>query len=128
MYDTNFIGFNPETLYSFYPKKKSLKISKKGLNFISNKNISNNNNKNNNYFNIKGISYRNDKNNNEPKKFEITNYKWNYNYNLNSNKPRFNAFASSTGKNFYRNSNGKTTQSSYGRKFYMNNYALNKNP
>ena len=128
MYDTNFIGFNPETLYSFYPKKKSLKISKKGLNFISNKNISNNHKKNNNYFNIKGISYRNDKNNNEPKKFEITNYKWNYNYNLNSNKPRFNAFASSTGKNFYRNSNGKTTQSSYGRKFYMNNYALNKNP
>ena len=128
MFDTNFTGFNPDTLYSFFPKNKRLKISKKGLNFISSKNISNNQRKTNNYYNINGISYVNDKNNNQNKNFEVTNYKWDYNYDLNSNKPRFNAFASSTGKHFYRNSNGKTTQSSYGRKYYMNNaYTLNKN-
>ena len=128
MFDSNFAGFNPETLYSFFPKKNHLKISKKGLNFISSKNPSINQRKSNNYYNINGISYVNNKNNNQDKNFEVTNYKWNYNYDLNPNKHRFNAFASSTGKNFYRNSNGKTTQSSYGRKYYMSNgYILNKN-
>ena len=129
MFDNNFVGFNPDSLYSFFPKNKRLKISKKGLNFISNKNSSNNHKKNNNYFNINGINLLNDKNSNNPqKKLEVTSYKWNYNYDLNSNKPRFNAFASSTGKNFYRNPGGKAIQSSYGRKYYMNNgYTLNRN-
>ena len=129
MFDNNFAGFNPDTLYSFFPKNKRLKISKKGLNFISNKNSSNNHKKNNNYFNINGINLLNDKNlNNQQKNLEVTSYKWNYNYALNSNKPRFNAIASSTGKNFYRNSGGKAIQSSYGRKYYMNNgYTIKRN-
>ena len=131
MFDANFTSFNPDTLYSFFPKNKRLKISKKGLNFISNKNLLNNAQKNNNFFNIKGISIVNDKKpNNQLKNFEVTNYKWNYNYNYDENlkKQKFNAFASSTGKNFYRNSGGKITQSSYGRKYYLNNgYNLNRN-
>ena len=124
MFDSNYTSFNPEALYSFFPKNKRLKISKKGLNFMSKKNTVNNPQKNNNFFNIDGITLVNErKYNNQPKNFEVTNYKWNYNYNyeLNNNKPKFNAFAYSTGKNFYRNSGGKTTQSSYGRKYYMNN-------
>ena len=38
------------------------------------------------------------------------------------------SFLSSTGKNFYRNSNGKAIQSSYGRKYRVNNgYKLKGN-
>ena len=129
MFDTNFTSFNPDTLYSFFPKNKRLKISKKGLNFISKKNTENNPQKNNNFFNINGMNFINERKiNHQPKNFEVTNYKWNYNYDLNSNKPRFQAFASSTGKNFYRNSGNKLLQSSYGRKYFLSNeYDLNKN-
>ena len=129
MFDSNYTSFNPEALYSFFPKNKRLKISKKGLNFMSKKSSENIPQKNNNFFNINGFNFINERKiNHQPKNFEVTNYKWNYNYDLSSNKPRFQAFASSTGKNFYRNSNGKTTQSSYGRKYYMNNgYNINKN-
>ena len=129
MLDSNLAGFNPESLYSFFPNNRRLKISKKGLNFISSKNSINHHKKNNNFFNINGISLVKDKNsNNQPNNFGVTNYKWNYNFEINNNKPRFNAFASSKGKNFYRNLNGKTTQSSYGRKYNMNNdYSLDRN-
>ena len=129
MFDSNFIGFNPDSLYSFLPKQKRLKISKKGLNFISNKNSINQHKKKNEFFNINGINLVKDKNsNNQIHNFEVTNYKWNFNYELNNNKPRINAIVSSTGKNFYRNVNGKTTQSSYGRKYSMNNgYPLKRN-
>ena len=125
MFNSDFTNFNPEILYSIFPKKK-LKISKKGLKFISNKNTINNNLKNHNAFNINSINLATEKGfGKQHKNFEITNYKWNYNEN--SNKPRFNAFAS-TGKNFYRRAEGKEVKSSYGRKYYKNNgYNLNKN-
>ena len=127
MLDSNFTSFNPDTLYSFFPKNKRLKISKKGLNFISKKNISNNPKKN---YNIDGISIVNEKkSNNQLKKFEVTNYKWDSNYDPNAIKTKFNSFASSTGKNFYRYS-GKGSQGKIARKFYMNkgyNNNSNKN-
>ena len=129
MYNSDFTNFNPEILDTFFPKNKRLKISKKGLNFMSKKNSKNNDQKKPNIYNINGINLIDKKKlGNQNKKFEVTNYKWNYNnFNNKSNQTRFNAFAS-TGKNFYRRGEGKIVQSSYGRKYYMNNgYNLNKN-
>ena len=132
MFDTNIPKFNPETLYSFFPKNKRLKLSKQGINFISNSNMINNP-QNNNFLIINGLSAPNNKGMNQIKNFNSTNYKWNYNYNYgvnsnsnpNLNNQRFNAFASSTGTNFYK---GKITQSSYGRKYRVNNgYKLKGN-
>ena len=133
MFDTNITKFNPDTLYSFFPKNKRLKLSKQGINFISNANMINNP-QNNNFLIINGLSVSNNKGMNQIKNFNSTNYKWNYNYNYgansnsntNLNNQKFNGFASSTGTNFYK---GKiTTQSSYGRKYRVNNgYKLKGN-
>ena len=123
MLASNYTSFNPDTLYSFFPKNKRLKISKKGLNFVSQKQSTNNSKKT---FNIKGISIVNEKkSNNKLKKFEVTNYKWDSNYDPNAIKSKFNVF-SSTGKNFYRYP-GKAIQSSYGRKMYTNKGYNNNN-
>ena len=128
MYDTDITKFNPDTLYSFFPKNKRLKLSKQGINFISNANMVNNP-QNNNFLIINGLnSTTNSANNNKQmssiKNFNSTNYKWNYNYNYahnsnsnsNLNSQKFNGFASSTGTNFYK---GKI-QSNYGRKYRVN--------
>ena len=132
MFDTNIAKFNQETLYSFFPRDKRLKLSRQGINFISNLNMVNNP-QNNNFLIINGLSAPNNKDLNRIKNFNSTNYKWNNNYNyainsnLNSNfaNQRFNGFASSTGTNFYK---GKITQSSYGRKNRVNNvYKLKGN-
>ena len=124
MFDSNITKFNPETLYSFFPKNKRLKLSRQGINFISNSNMINNP-QSNNFLIINGLSTSNNKGMNQIKNFNSTNYKWNYNYNYakNSNSnfnghQNFNGFASSTGTNFYK---GKITQSNYGRKFRVNN-------
>ena len=134
MYDSNTGKLNPDTLYSFFPKNKRLKLSKQGINFISNGNLINNP-QNNNFLIINGINSANN-NNNQPmssiKNFNSTNYKWNYNYNYatNSNQnsivnsQKLNGFYS-TGTNFYK---GKTSQSNYNRKFRVNNgYKLKTN-
>ena len=128
MFNSNFASFNPDTLYSFFPKNRRIKISKKGINFINNKNKISNPQQNGNSYNIKGISIVNKKSNiNQLKKFEVTNYKWDSNNERSGIKQKFNSFASSTVKNFYRYS-GKMSQSSYGRKFYTNKgYTINKN-
>jgi len=119
MLDSNFARVNPDTLYSFFPKSKRLKLSKQGLNFIANPGMMNNP-QNNNFLIINGLSSSNNN-----KNFNSTNYKWNYKYNYNSNSnsnintQKINGFASSTGTNFYK---GKmATKSSYGRKFRVNN-------
>ena len=124
MFDSDITKFYPETLYSFFPKNKRLKLSKQGINFISNSNMTNNP-QSNNFLIINGLSTSNNKGMNQIKNFNSTNYKWNYNYNYakNSNSnfnghQNFNGFASSTGTNFYK---GKITQSNYGRKFRVNN-------
>ena len=133
-------GLSSGTLYSFFPRNKRLKISKQGLNFINtkntlNKNSSNNkdyNNFDNNSFNIKGITFigsnKKDLEHQPPKKnFESTSNKWNYNYGSNNQKQKYSSLAASTGKYFYRNSTNKLVQSSYGRKYYINNgYDMNK--
>ena len=130
MFDSSPTKFNQDTLYSFFPKNKRLKITKQGINLISNGNIVSNP-QNKNFLIINGINSTNNNNNNKPmssiKNFNSTNYKWNYNYNnaanMNSNQnsilnsQKFNAF-SYTGTNFYKN---KTSQSSYNRKFRVNN-------
>ena len=122
MYDTDITKLNPDTLYSFFPKNKRLKLSKQGLNFISNSNMINNP-QNKNFLIINGLSASNNKEMNSIKNFNSTNYKWNYNYNYahnsnsNLNSQKFHGFASSTGTNFYK---GKI-QSNYGRKFRVNN-------
>ena len=131
MFDTNFTRFNQD-LYTIFSKDKHLKLSKQGINFISNSNMLNNG-QNNNFLIINGLSAPNNKGMNQIKNFNSTNYKWNYNYNYaiksnsnsNLNYQRFNGFASSTGTNFYK---GKITQSSYGRKYRVNNgYKLKGN-
>ena len=124
MYDTDITKFNPETLYSFFPKSKRLKLSKQGINFISNTNMINSA-QNNDFLIINGLSTGSSKEMNSIKNFNSTNYKWNYNYNYahnsnsnsNLNSQKFNGFASSTGTNFYK---GKI-QSNYGRKYRLNN-------
>jgi len=122
MYDTDITKLNPDTLYSFFPKNKRLKLSRQGLNFISNSNMINNP-QNKNFLIINGLSASNNKEMNSIKNFNSTNYKWNYNYNYahnsnsNLNSQKFHGFASSTGTNFYK---GKI-QSNYGRKFRVNN-------
>ena len=123
MYEVNNIKFNPDILHSFFPKNKRLKISKQGLYFISNTNMINNlQNKNN--LNMNERSASNNRGINPIKNFKSTNYKWNYNYESNSNSnsninnQKINGFASSTGTNFYK---GKNIKSSYGRKFRVNN-------
>ena len=125
MYDADITKFNPDTLYSFFPKNKRLKLSKQGINFISNANMINSAQNNNNFLIINGLSTGNSKELNSIKNFNSTNYKWNYNYNYahnsnsnsNLNSQKFNGFASSTGTNFYK---GKI-QSNYGRKYRVNN-------
>ena len=129
MFDSNPNKFNPDTLYSFLPKNKRLKLSKQGINFISNANMANNP-QNNNFLIINGINSSNNNNNkqmNSIKNFNSTNYKWNYNYATNSNSntnqnsllnnQKFTGF-SYTGTNFYK---AKASQSSYNRKFRVNN-------
>ena len=121
MFGTDINKFNPETLYSFFPKNKRLKLSKQGLNFISNENMINNL-QNKNFLVVNGMNGSNNKGMNQMKNFNSTNYKWNYNYNYRKNnnlneKQKFNGF-SSTGTNFYK---GKMAQSNYGRKFRVNN-------
>ena len=130
MLDTNFTKFNPEKLYSFFPKNKRLKLSKQGINLFSNANMLNNP-QNNNFIIINGLNATNNKGINQIKNFNSTNYKWNYNYAINSNlnsnlvDQKFNGFVSSTGTSFYK---GKITQSSYGRKYRVNNgYKLKGN-
>ena len=130
MLDTNFTKFNPEKLYSFFPKNKRLKLSKQGINLFSNANMLNNP-QNNNFLIINGLNATNNKGINQIKNFHSTNYKWNYNYAINSNlnsnlvDQKFNGFVSSTGTSFYK---GKITQSSYGRKYRVNNgYKLKGN-
>ena len=119
MLDTNFTKFNPEKLYSFFPKNKRLKLSKQGINLFSNANMLNNP-QNNNFLIINGLNATNNKGINQIKNFNSTKYKWNYNYAINSNlnsnlvDQKFNGFVSSTGTSFYK---GKITQSSYGRKY-----------
>jgi tRNA A-37 threonylcarbamoyl transferase component Bud32 len=125
MFKTNLAKFSPDSLYSFFPKNKRLKLSKQGINFISNAKILNYP-QNNNFLIINGLSNPNTKAMNQGKNFNSTNYKWNYNYNYGSNQnsnsnlnsQKFTAYASSTGNNFYK---GKITQSSYGRKFKVGN-------
>ena len=130
MFDSNPNKFNPDTLYSFLPKNKRLKLSKQGINFISNANMANNP-QNNNFLIINGINSSNNNNNNQNKQmnsiknFNSTNYKWNFNYGTNSNSnqnsilnsQKFNGF-SNTGINFYK---GKSSQSNLNRKFRVNN-------
>ena len=129
MFESNSRKFNNDNLYSFFPKEKRL-LYKQGINFISNANMVNNP-QNNNFLIINGLnSTTNSANNNKQmssiKNFNSTNYKWNYfnyNYATNTNQnsilnsQKFNGF-SNTGTNFYK---GKTSQSSYNRKFRMNN-------
>ena len=141
MLDYKLNGISSGTLYSFFPRNKRLKISKQGLNFINNKKTANKNssinrdytNLNNDSFNIQGITFMGQ----NKKEFEhqsssnnldIINNKWNYNYGSNQPKQKYTSLASSTGKNFYRNSGNKLLQSSYGRKYFLSNeYDLNKN-
>ena len=129
MFDVNNAKFNPETFCSFFPKNKRLKLSKQ-INFFSNANMVNP--QNNNFLIINGLSSQNNKGMNQIRNLNSTNYKWNYNYNyaqnsnLNSNlnSQKINGF-SSTAQNFYK---GKITQSSYGRKYRINNgYKLKGN-
>ena len=141
MLAAKFSGISSGTLYSFFPKNRRLKISKQGINFINNrntalKNVSLNkdyNNINNNSFNINGIKFINQNkkqldHQSSNQNFEITNSKWNYNYNSQQPKQKYVSLASSTGKNFYRNTGNKLVQSSYGRKYYLSNgYEINKN-
>ena len=125
MLDSSPTKFNPDTLYSFFPKNKRLKLSKQGINFISNGNLASNP-QNKNFLIINGINSTNNNSNKQMasiKNFNSTNYKWNYNYasnsnqNSNLNSQKFNGF-SYTGTNFYK---GKNSQSSYNRKFRVNN-------
>ena len=60
MLDTNFTKFNPEKLYSFFPKNKRLKLSKQGINLFSNANMLNNP-QNNNFLIINGLNATNNK-------------------------------------------------------------------
>ena len=133
-------GISSGTLYSFFPRNKRLKISKQGLNFIHTKNTLNKNslnkreynNLNNDSFNINGLTFisqnkRDLEHQASNKNFESTNNKWSYNYGSNHPKQKYTSLASSTGKNFYRNSTNKIIQSSYGRKYYLSNgYELSK--
>ena len=142
MLGSKFNGINPGTLYSFFPKNRRLKISKQGLNLINNRNtiIKNSsinkeyNNLNNNSFSINGLTFLNQNKNQldnqkSNQNLEITKSKWNYNYDSHQTKQKYVSLASSTGKNFYRNSGDKLVQSSYGRKYYLSNgYEANKNP
>ena len=128
MFDSNPGKFNPDNIYSIFQKNKRLKLSKQGINFISNPNVINNPH-NNNFLIINGINSSNNINKQIApiKNFNSTNYKWNYNFATNSgnsftnsgnlNSQKFQAF-SSTGTNFYKN---KNSQSSYNRKFKVNN-------
>ena len=126
MFDSSPNKFNQDNFYSFLPKKR-LKLSKQGINLISNGNIATNP-QNKNLLIINGINSSGGgqtKQVSSIKNFNSTNYKWNFNYAPNSNSnqnsilnsQKFNQF-SNTGINFYK---GKTSQSSYNRKFRMNN-------
>lgn len=89
MFDTNFTRFNQD-LYTIFSKDKHLKLSKQGINFISNSNMLNNG-QNNNFLIINGLSAPNNKGMNQIKNFNSTNYKWKYNYNyaIKSNSFKF---------------------------------------
>ena len=140
MFESKSNGISSGTLYSFFPRNKRYKISKKGLNFIKTKNSLNKNsynNKefnqmNNDSFNINGISFlsQNQKgleHQTSKKIFEIGNNKWNDNNNIHNQKQKYTPLAAATNKNFYRNSNNKMIQSSYGRKYYLSNgYEMGK--
>ena len=142
MFESKSNGISSGTLYSFFPRNKRYKISKKGLNFIKTKNSLNKNsynNKefnqmNNDSFNINGISFlsQNQKvleHQSSKKIFEIGNNKWNDNNNIHNQKQKYTPLAAATNKNFYRNSNNKMIQSSYGRKYYLSNgYEMSKEP
>ena len=126
MFDSSPSKFNPDTLYSFYQKNKRLKLSKQGINLISNGNLASNP-QNKNFLIINGLNSTNNKQISSIKNFNSTNYKWNYNYNYAANQnanhnsllnqQKFNGF-SYTGTNFYK---GKASQSSYNRKFRVSN-------
>ena len=125
MFDSNPGKFNPDNIYSFLQKNKRLKLSKQGINFISNGNALNNP-QNNNFLIINSSNNASNKQIQPIKNFNSTNYKWNYNFatnsgnsysNSNLNSQKFQGF-SSTGTNFYKN---KNSQSSYNRKFKVNN-------
>ena len=121
MFHENFTNFNPDTLYSFFPKNKRLKLSKSGINYLKNKKLSNIPQQNNNNNNLYNEDLSNNRLNNPPTNFDVTNYKWNLNYGTNTRKKKhkFNAFASST--NFYKNPRAKITQNNYGKKYNPNN-------
>ena len=70
MYDTDITKLNPDTLYSFFPKNKRLKLSKQGLNFISNSNMINNP-QNKNFLIINGLSASNNKEMNRIKNTDL---------------------------------------------------------
>ena len=117
----NNIDFKPLTLYSFFPKSKRLKLSKQDsiLNYKKPKII--------NYT----ISDRANQEKYNPNKTSKKNFQWsnpNYKYNQNykfdtNSKPiKFNAIASSTSNNFYKNHQDKD----FSRKYSINNN-LNEN-
>ena len=128
MFDPSPPKLSSNNFYSIFQKNKKLKLSKQGINLISNGNLPNNP-QNKNFLIINGINSNNNNNSNKQmtsiKNFNSTNYNWNFNYapnqntNQNSiqNSQKYNGF-SSTGYNFYKT---KTSQSSYNRKFRMNN-------
>ena len=139
MLGSKFNGMSSGTLYSFFPRNKRLKISKRDLNFINTKNSLNRNSSNRDYnnlnndsFNINGLTFisQNKKeldNSMSNNNFEAAKSKWNYNYGSNKQKQKYASLASSAGKTFYRNSGNKLIQSSYGRKYYLSNgYDINK--
>ena len=142
MFESKSNGISSGTLYSFFPRNKRYKISKKGLNFIKTKNSLNKNSYNNKEFNhfendslnINGISFlgQNQKvleHQTSKKLFEVSNNKWNENNNINNQKQKYTPLSVATNKNFYRNSNNKLIQSSYGRKYYLSNgYEISKEP
>ena len=128
MFDPNPPKLSTNNFYSIFQKNKRLKLSKQGINLISNGNLPNNP-QNKNFLIINGITSNNNNNSNKQmtsiKNFNSTNYNWNFNYSPNQNpnqnsiqnSQKFNGF-SNTGYNFYKS---KTSQSSYNKKFRVNN-------
>ena len=131
MLPKKFTGISPGTLYSFFPRNKHLKISKQDIHIINNKQFLNkikfNSKNSNDSFNINGKNYINEnkvdiESHSSNKNPELANSKWNYKYESNSNQPKnkFASLASSTGKDFFRNSTNNLVQSSYGKKNFFN--------
>ena len=90
MFDSSPNKFNQDNFYSFLPKKR-LKLSKQGINLISNGNIATNP-QNKNLLIINGINSSGGgqtKQVSSIKNFNSTNYKWNFNYAPNSNSNQF---------------------------------------